>query len=94
MEQFLFVPASVYNNKNLDTLAVTKQEFPKYQVDPNPTYKVDSLKREIRKNLFPNADSWFDKILSSYQALKFADFIIGCYGNRSFTVWLCSTNSL
>ena len=37
MEQFVLVPASVYN-KSLITQSVTKQELPKYQPSQNPTY--------------------------------------------------------
>ena len=74
MEQFVLVPVSLYcNNKSLDTQAVTKQELPKYQVEQNPTYQIDSIKKEINKNLFAKADSLVDKI----QPLKFADFNIG-----------------
>ena len=63
MEQFVLVPASVYN-KSLITQSVTKQELPKYQPLQNPTYQVDSLKKEINKKLFSKADSLVDKILS------------------------------
>ena len=63
MEQFVFVPASVYN-KSLVTQSVTKQELPKYQPLQNPTYQVDSLKKEINKKLLSKADSLVDKILS------------------------------
>ena len=66
MEQFFFVPASVYNNnnKNLKSRAVTKQELPKYQADQFLTYQIDSLKKEINKKLLVKADSLVDKILS------------------------------
>ena len=63
MHQFILVPASVYN-KSLITQTVTKQELPKYQHSQNPTYQIDSLKKEINKNLFSKADSLVDKILS------------------------------
>ena len=63
MEQFVPVPASVYN-KSLITLSVMKQELPKYQPSQNPTYQIDSLKKEINKKLFSKADSLLDKILS------------------------------
>ena len=63
MDQFVFVPASVYN-KSLITQSVTKQELPKYQPSQNPTYRSDSLKKEINKKLFSKADSLVDKILS------------------------------
>ena len=64
MDQFVLVPASVYN-KSLITQSVTKQELPKYQPSQNPTYQIDSLEKEINKKLFSKADSLVDKILSS-----------------------------
>ena len=63
MDQFVLVPASVYNT-SLITQSVTKQEIPKYQPSQNPTYQIDSLKKEINKKLFSKADSLVDKILS------------------------------
>ena len=94
MEQFVFVPAYVYN-KSLNTHSVKKQDFPKYQPSQNHTYLDDSLNKEINKKLSGKADSLVDKIFvkSPYQALKVADFRIGCCGNWSYTVRLCSTNS-
>ena len=59
----VLVPASVYN-KSLITQSVTKQELPKYQPSQNPTYQIDSLKKEINKKLFSRADSLVNKILS------------------------------
>ena len=64
MDQFVLVPASVYN-KSLITQSHTKQELPKYQPSQNPTYQIDSLKNEINKKLFSKANSIVDKILSS-----------------------------
>ena len=63
MDQFVLVPASVYN-KSLITQSVTKQKLPKYQPSQNPTYQIDSLKWEINKKLFSKADSLVDKFLS------------------------------
>ena len=63
MVQFVLVPASVYNKK-LITQSVTKQKRLKYQPSQNPTYQVDSFKKEINKKSFSNADSLVDKILS------------------------------
>ena len=63
MEKFVLVPASVYNKKS-STQSVTKQEFPKYQPSQNPTYQIDSLKKEIKKKVFSKADSLADKVLS------------------------------
>ena len=64
MDQFVLVPASVYN-KSLNTQSHTKHELPQYQPSQNPTYQIDSLKKEINKKLFSKADSLVDKILSS-----------------------------
>ena len=63
MDQFVLVPASVYN-KSLVTQSVTKQELPKYQPSQSPTYQIDSLKKEIYKKYFSKADSLVDKTLS------------------------------
>ena len=52
LEQFVLGSASVYN-KNLITQSVGKQEFPKYQHSQNPTYQVDSFKKEINRIFFP-----------------------------------------
>ena len=63
MEQFVLVPASVYN-KSVTTQSVTKQELPKYKAEHPPTYQIDSLKKNINKVHFGKADSLIDKILS------------------------------
>ena len=63
MEQFILVPASAYN-KSLITQSFTKQELPKYQPSQNPTYQIDSLKKEINEKIFSRADFLADKILS------------------------------
>ena len=63
MEQFVLVPASVYN-KSVTTQSVIKQELPKYKAEQPPTYRIDSLKKDINKKLFGKADSLIDKILS------------------------------
>ena len=61
MEQFVLVPASVFNKS---AQSVTKQELPKYKTEQPPTYQIGSLKRDFNKNLFGRADSLIDKILS------------------------------
>ena len=61
MEQFVLVPASVYN-KRVTTQSVTKQELPKYKAEQPPTYQIDSL--NLNKKLFGKADPLIDKILS------------------------------
>ena len=63
MEQFVFVLASVYN-KSLITQSIPTQELPNYQPSHNPTYQIDSVKKEMNEKLFPKADSLVDKILS------------------------------
>ena len=65
MEQFVLVPASVYN-KSVTTQSVTKEELPKYKAEQPPTYQVDSLKRDINKKLFGKADTLIDKMLPCY----------------------------
>ena len=94
MEQSVIVPASVYN-KSLITQSITKQEFPKYQPSQNPTYQVDSLKKEINKKLFSKADSLVDKILwcprvklSTSQTLELDGVETGI-----FPVGLCPTTA-
>ena len=62
MEQFVLVPASVYN-KSLVTQSVTRQDLPKYQNSQKTTYQVDSLKKAINKTLFSKADPLVDKNL-------------------------------
>ena len=59
MEQFVLVPASLYN-KSIQT--VTKRELPKYKAEQPPTYQIDSL--NLNKKLFGKADTLIDKILS------------------------------
>ena len=61
MEQFVLVPASVYNKS---AQSVTKRELPKYKAEQPPTYQIESLKRDINKKLFGKADTLIDKILS------------------------------
>ena len=63
MDQFVLVLASVYN-KSFITQLVTKQALTKYQPSQNPTYQIDSFKKEINEILFSKADSLVDKILS------------------------------
>ena len=94
MEQFVLLPASVYN-KSLITQSVTKQDLPKYQASQNPTYQVDSLKKEINKKLFSKADSLADKILSCPRIkLSNSQAIFGWFRNWNFPVGLCSTTAL
>ena len=63
MEQFVLVPASVYN-KSVTAQSVRKQKFLKYKAEQPPTYQIDSLKRDINKKLFGKADTLIDKTLS------------------------------
>ena len=52
MDQFVLVPASVYN-RSLITQSVIKQELPKYQPSQNPMYQIDSHEKKIKKKFFP-----------------------------------------
>ena len=61
MEQFVLVPASVYN-KSVTAQPVTKHELPKYKAEQPPTYQIDSLERHINKKVC--TDNLIDKILS------------------------------
>ena len=61
MEQFVLVPASVYNT-SVTAQSVIKQQLPKYKPEQPPTYQVDSL--NPNKKLFDKADPLIDKILS------------------------------
>ena len=63
MEQFVLVPASVYN-MSLKTQSVAKQELPKYQALLIPTYRIHALKKEISETLFDKADPLVDRVLS------------------------------
>ena len=63
MEQFVLVPASVYN-KSVTVQSVTKEELSKYKAEQPPTYQIDSLKRDFNKKLFGKADTLIYKILS------------------------------
>ena len=42
---------------------VTKQELPKFQVEQNPTYQFDSIKREMNRKLIAKPDFLVDKFL-------------------------------
>ena len=66
MEQFVLVPASVYN-KSVTAQSVTKQELPKNKAEQPPRYQIDSLKRDINKKLFGRADTLIHKILSCFR---------------------------
>ena len=59
MEQFVLVPASVYNKS---AQSVTKQELPKYKAEQPPTYQIESL--NLNKKLFGKGGLLIDKILS------------------------------
>ena len=63
MEQFVLVPASVFNN-SVTTQSVKKRELPKYKAEQPPTYQIDSLKRDFNRKPFGKADTLIDKILS------------------------------
>ena len=54
MEQFVLIPASVYD-KSVTAQSFTKQELPKYKAEQPPTYQIDSLERDFNKKLFGKA---------------------------------------
>ena len=62
MEQFVLVLASVYN-KSVTTQSVTNQELPRYKAE-QPTHQIDSLKKDINKEMFGKAETLIDNILS------------------------------
>ena len=59
MEQFVLVPASVYNKS---AESDTKQKLQKNKAEQPPTYQIDSLNHN--KKLFAKADTLIDDILS------------------------------
>ena len=63
MDQFVPVPASVYNKSSISQ-SVMKQELPKYERSQNSTYQIDSIKKELNKKLFSKVDFLVDRILS------------------------------
>ena len=77
MEQFVLVPISVYNSNIKKPTVVTKKELPSYQSEEKPTYQVQYVKKDINKNLFAEADSLVDKVLSSPRIkLSTSNFLI------------------
>ena len=96
MEQFVLVPASVYN-KSVTTQSLTKQEFPKYKAEQPPTYQTDSL--NINEKLFGKADTLTDKILScsriklSNSQTKFLDGVDTGVLISDFTLHFCRKNA-
>ena len=65
MEQFVLVPISVYNSNIKKPTVATQKELPTYQSEEKPTYQIESVKKNINKNLSSKADSLIDKVLSS-----------------------------
>ena len=65
MEQFVLVPASLLNKLNTTNSATLKLDLPKYQPLQTHTSRADSLKTDINKKLFAEADSLVDKLLAS-----------------------------
>ena len=77
MEQFVLVPISVYNSNKTKPTLVTKKELTTYQSEEKLTYQIESVKKEINKNLFAKADSLVDKVLSSPRIkLSTSNFLI------------------
>ena len=90
MQQFVLVPAFVYNY-SLKNQSVTKQKLPKYQPLQNPTFQFVSNKEEINKKLLAKANPF---VLSMYQALRLGNFNFEWCRNWNWTVRLCSTTAL
>ena len=65
MEQFVLVPISVYNSNIKKPTVVTKKELPSYQSVEKLKYQIESVKKDMNKNLFAKAESLVDKVLSS-----------------------------
>ena len=65
MEQIVLVPISVYSSNIKKPTVVTKKELPSYQSVEKLKYQIESLKKDMNKNLFAKADSLVDKVLSS-----------------------------
>ena len=53
------------------------KELPSYQSEEKPTYQIESVKKDINKNIFAKADSLVDKVLSSLRMkLSTSNFLI------------------
>ena len=61
MEQFVLVPASVYN-KSVTTHSVTNQELPEHKTEQPPKYQIESL--NLNKKVFGKADPLIDIVFS------------------------------
>ena len=73
----MLVPISVYNSNKTKPTVVTQKELTTYQSEEKPTYQIESVKKEINKNLFAKADSLVDKVLSSPRIkLSTSNFLI------------------
>ena len=64
MGQSVLLPLSVHNSSNNPTI-VKKQELPKYKPEETPTYKKDTLKKEINQQLSTTASPLLNKDLES-----------------------------
>ena len=65
MEQLVLVPISVYNSNIKKTTVLSKKKLSTYQSEEKPTYLIKSVKKDIKQNFFPKADSLVDKVLTS-----------------------------
>ena len=73
----MLVPISVYNSNIKKPTVVTKNKPPSYQSEEKPTYQIESVKKDINKNLFAKADALVDKDLSSPRIkLSTSNFLI------------------
>ena len=83
MEQFVLVPAFVYN-KSVTTQSVTKQELPKYKAEQPRTYQIDSLNRDINTKLFGTADT-----LTVWQSeTRFYPVLVSSFHVRKQWIWM------
>ena len=72
IEEFVLVPISVYNSNIKKPTVVTKKELPTYQGEEKPTYQIESVKKDINRNLVAKVDSLVDKV-SSPPRIKFSN---------------------
>ena len=51
MEQFVIVPISIYDSNTTKPTVVTKNELPTYRSQEKPTYQIESVRKDISKDL-------------------------------------------
>ena len=65
MEQFVLAPFSVNNSSMKKQTVVPKKELPIYQSEEKPTYQIESVKKDMKKDLFAEVDSLYERSLTS-----------------------------